>query len=35
MQAVWYVPTTLVGLVLLVGHARNGWRPSGQRRALA
>jgi uncharacterized membrane protein YbhN (UPF0104 family) len=22
MQAVWYVPTTLVGLLLLVGHAR-------------
>jgi uncharacterized protein (TIRG00374 family) len=26
MQAVWYVPTTLVGLVLLAGHARTGWR---------
>src|SRR5262245_50893757 len=35
MQAVWYVPTTLVGLVLLVGHARNGWRPGSQRRARA
>lgn len=25
MQAVWYVPTTLVGAVLLVGHARSAW----------
>ena len=26
MQAVWYVPTTLVGAVLLVRVARRGWR---------
>ena len=26
MQAVWYVPTTLVGAVLLVIHARSAWR---------
>jgi uncharacterized protein (TIRG00374 family) len=26
MQAVWYVPTTLVGAVLLVTHARKAWR---------
>ena len=25
MQAVWYVPTTLVGAGLLVRHARRGW----------
>ena len=25
MQAVWYVPTTLVGAGLLVRHARHGW----------
>jgi glycosyltransferase 2 family protein len=36
MQAVWYVPTTLVGLVLLAGHARSGWRPRVRRsKALA
>jgi glycosyltransferase 2 family protein len=34
MQAVWYVPTTLVGVVLLVGHARGAWQaaPRGARR---
>ncbi len=26
MQAVWFVPTTLVGAVLLVLHARSSWR---------
>jgi uncharacterized protein (TIRG00374 family) len=26
MQAVWYVPTTIVGAVLLVANARGGWR---------
>jgi glycosyltransferase 2 family protein len=31
MQAVWYVPTTLVGLVLLAGHARRGWRTAPRR----
>lgn len=36
MQAVWYVPTTLVGALLLVAHARGAWRrdvyssPSGR-----
>jgi uncharacterized protein (TIRG00374 family) len=28
MQAVWYVPTTIVGAVLLVANARGGWRTS-------
>jgi glycosyltransferase 2 family protein len=32
MQAVWYVPTTLVGAALLVAHARRGWRPESPRR---
>ena len=32
MQAVWYVPTTLVGAVLLVAHARGGWRAESRRR---
>lgn len=36
MQAVWYVPTTLVGAALLVAHTRGAWRagahssPSGR-----
>jgi uncharacterized protein (TIRG00374 family) len=29
MQAVWYVPTTIVGAVILVAHAKGAWR-SGQ-----
>ncbi len=29
MQAVWFVPTTIVGAVILVGHAKGAWR-SGQ-----
>ena len=29
MQAVWYVPTTLVGAVLLAAHARRAWRSDG------
>jgi uncharacterized membrane protein YbhN (UPF0104 family) len=31
MQAVWYVPTTIVGAVLLVGRARSGWLTSARR----
>ena len=30
MQAVWYVPTTIVGVVILAAHARGGWRSSGR-----
>jgi uncharacterized protein (TIRG00374 family) len=26
MQAVWYVPTTIVGAVILVAHAKGSWR---------
>jgi uncharacterized protein (TIRG00374 family) len=26
MQAVWYVPTTIVGAVILVSHAKGAWR---------
>jgi len=26
MQAVWYVPTTIVGAVILVAHAKGAWR---------
>ena len=29
MQAVWFVPTTLVGAVLLVAHARRAWGSGG------
>jgi uncharacterized protein (TIRG00374 family) len=29
MQAVWYVPTTIVGAVLLVAHARGAWQAPG------
>jgi uncharacterized membrane protein YbhN (UPF0104 family) len=29
MQAVWFVPTTIVGAVILVAHAKGAWR-SGQ-----
>jgi uncharacterized protein (TIRG00374 family) len=31
MQAVWYVPTTLVGAVILVSHLRGGWTATAQR----